>query len=305
LCIGVDLIITRQTFPERWMRATMALGLIGGVLLVAGMADFRLTRRARRARDETLSFVQRQIYKSWWLLLAMGVLLNFGMVFFGGGYMAFSMWMVLVGMGLFFHGLFSRQNLEWGGVLLIAVAVTPLALRMPHEAMRWLAAAAFGIGVPVMGLLFDANAPAAVSARLLRAGLWLVAVTAPAALAYYLVTTALAPSAPHVSLDAFRNSAILPQRQVVTLPAGTRIPLAVRLRGDMIEEVELTIPLVLSRSLDIGMRDARPDGRFRIDAGDWKSRAYDFRIRDVKIDAALSPATGPSASAEMRLSGNK
>jgi hypothetical protein len=305
LCIGVDFIITHERFPERAARAAMALGLIGGVLLAAGLLDFRLTRRLREARDETLSFVQRQIYKSWWLLLAMGVLLNYGMVFFGGGYMTFSMWMVLVGMGLFFHGLFSRQAVEWGGVLMIGTAVAALALRLPHEFMRWLAAAAFGIGVPLMGVLFDADAPGAVSVRLLRAGLWLVAVAAPAALAYFLVTTALAPNAPQVSLDKFRDSAIVPQRQVVTLPAGTRVPLAVRLRGDMIDEVELTIPLVLTRPVDIGMRDGRPDGRFRIADGDWKSRRYDFRLRNVHIDAALSPVTGPSASAELRLSGNK
>jgi len=61
LCVLGDLLITHDRFPERWQRAVAVIGLLGSVLLSAGFLDYRMTRRLRQVRDETLSFVQGQM----------------------------------------------------------------------------------------------------------------------------------------------------------------------------------------------------------------------------------------------------
>lgn len=123
LCVIGEMLINHQTLPERWHRAVAVVVLLGSVIFSACWLDFRKTRALRRSRNETVSFVQGQVYKLWWLLLGMGVLLNFAMVFFGGGYMSYTIWIVLIGLGLYVYGLFSEQALEWGGALLITLAI--------------------------------------------------------------------------------------------------------------------------------------------------------------------------------------
>jgi hypothetical protein len=308
LCIVGDMLITHERFPLRWQRALAVLLLLGGVLTSAGVLEFRWTRGLRQSRDESLSFVHFQIYKAWWLLLGMGVLLNFGMVFFGGGYMSYGIWMAIVGLGLFIHGLFSEQALEWGGALIVLIGIGALVLNLPHDSMRWLAASVFGLGLPLLTLAFSGNKHAPFGRRGLQSLAWLLAVVAPLALASQFAPVTGGPDVTPISLGTYMSARgpVADGVQVVRLPAGTPVPLQLRLRGDMIEgTAEVSVPLVLSRPMEVVMVDGKPDGRYRVADGAWRERRYHFRVRDVKLAGQLTAASGPLVSVEARLAGNR
>jgi hypothetical protein len=83
-------------------------------------------------------FVQAQITKVWWLLIGMGVLFSFAASVSGGAaMMVFGIWLLLVGLGLglYIHGLFSDQMLEWAGALVIALGETPAGNLCPRPAV--------------------------------------------------------------------------------------------------------------------------------------------------------------------------
>ncbi len=79
LILVVRLIFTPERFPETLQRVLASNLFIAALLTAVGVIDLRLTRRARRQRDETLSFVQVQLTKIWWLLVGLIVLINLGM----------------------------------------------------------------------------------------------------------------------------------------------------------------------------------------------------------------------------------
>lgn len=150
-----DVLFTPEQIPETAVRAVVWLGFIVLVLGGACAVDWRLTERVKAARDETWSFIHRQVVKLVWLLLAVGSLFTFGTFFFGGAYMLCSVWLALIGLALYVHGLFSEEILEWAGGILIAIAVTGLGAGLPFETMKWIAMSAFGLGLPLLGLLLD------------------------------------------------------------------------------------------------------------------------------------------------------
>src|SRR6185295_3361336 len=115
LCLATEHVITPERFPVHWQRSVALLLFLGIVLSGVAIADFWYTRYRIEARDESLPFVQAQVTKIWWLLIGMGVLFTFASSFFGGGQMVFVIWLVLFGLGIYVHGLFSEQILEWAG----------------------------------------------------------------------------------------------------------------------------------------------------------------------------------------------
>jgi hypothetical protein len=140
-------------FPVVWQRASVELVLIAVVIALVVALDVGITRRLRRRRDETLPFIQRQIGKVWLMLMGLGVMVTFGMHFHGGGAMVYVFWLLLLGIGLFTHGLFSEQILGWSGGVVILLGVGALALRFPTEGTHWLAIVVFGVGLPALGFL--------------------------------------------------------------------------------------------------------------------------------------------------------
>ena len=77
------------------------------------------------------------------------------MIFYGGGYMVCAVWLVFLGVSLYLHGLFSEELLEWAGLLTIALGIVSLLARLPYDSMRWVAAAVFGLGLPMLSLMLD------------------------------------------------------------------------------------------------------------------------------------------------------
>ena len=93
-----------------WMLVAAQNLFVGSVLFAVGLLDFRLTRDKRRQRNESLSYVQRQVTKIWWLLIALIVVVNAGANYFGGDHLFLGIAIVLAGIAVFINGLFSGKN---------------------------------------------------------------------------------------------------------------------------------------------------------------------------------------------------
>jgi hypothetical protein len=303
LILTVRTWLTAEQFPVVWQRALATSLLISAVLTVIGVVDLRLTRRARRLRDETLSFVQLQLTKVWWLLAGMVVLINLGMHFFGGGYMFFGIVFALMGIAFYVHGLFSQQMLTWIGMLLVGLGLGSVALKLPYVVMEWLAVFVFGIGFPLLAVVLHyAPANAGMARRLGAAGGWLLLVLVPTAAAYHLDRDPAPPEGPSVSLADYRHGAS-GDPQVVHLPAGTEVPLEIRVTGDVLDGVgAVVLPVRLSRALEVAVHDGSPDGRFRVGAEPWKKALYNYRVRDLNLRSTLTRERGPEVKVTLYIS---
>jgi hypothetical protein len=306
LILAVNPIFTPERFPVVWQRSAVANLFIAAVLTGIGVWDFRLTRRARRMRDETLSFVQLQLTKVWWLLIGLIVAINVGMNFFGGGYMFYGLLLAIMGLAFYIHGLFSEQMLSWIGVLLIAMGLGSIALKLPFPLIEWLSVFVFGLGFPVLAFALNHAALHTTLAR--RSGLaalWLSLVIAPTAFAYQLDRYTATPAWPMVPLDRFltQSPTEAEREQVVRLPSGTIIPLHIEVTSDVLEGINtVTLPMKLSRPMQVAIHQGKPDGRFRVDSSDWKKTMYNYRIQDINITSTLARETGPQVSLKLRIS---
>jgi len=91
--------------------------------------------------------------------------------------------------------------------------------------------------------------------------------------------------------------------EVVTLTAGSTVPVEIELTGDVLEGLNVTsLPVLLSRKIDIVLTDGKPDGRFRVADGRWKSRIYNYRIQDFNLTTALDRKQGPKVNLKLRIS---
>ena len=302
LCLATEHIITPARFPEHWVRAVALLCFLALVLSGVALADYQYTRYRFSTRDESLPFAQAQITKVWWLLVSMGILFNFATAFFGGGYMVFVIWMVLLGLGIYVHGLFSEQILEWAGIMMILLGVGALATSASYPTMQWLAASAFGLGFPLLGAMLDLGKSKSVWVRTLQSALWLAVVLCPPLIAGHLRGLQDAPGTAAMSLESFRRLAGPQGTTVVVFPAGSRVPLSIHVGGDILEDgADTILPLILSKPLEVVLIDGKPDGRFRVAGGTWKRRLYDMRIENVQFDGTLTPSAGPAASLKLDL----
>ena len=292
LALGTDLVITPQRFPDPWQLALAVLLFLGLTLSAVAMLDIFYTRQTISARNESFSFVHAQITKVWWLLMGLGVLLTFGMMLFGGGYMVFAVWLALFGLGLYVHGLFSEQILEWVGALMIALGVGAVGLTAPPEMTKWLAASVFGLGMPVLSLMLDRGSNKTITKRLGQTAMWLALVLAPPVLALQFFDIHPPPRAPTVPLLQFMRQHDVPKMQVVSIPAGTSIPIKLNLSGNIFREATYTsATLVLARPIEVVLENGEPDGRYRVASGQW-GRAPGL-LRVTQLGTRLTTTEGP------------
>jgi hypothetical protein len=304
LILVVDQIFTPGRFPEVWARSLAANSLIATVLIAIGILDFRLTRRARRKRDESLSFVQLQVIKIWWLLVGLIVVINIGMNFFGGGYMFYGIVLAIMGLAFYINGLFSQAMLSWIGALLIVLGLASVALVLPFALTKWLAAAAFGLGFPLLAMILPRTESATPTRRVLFALAWLAVVLAPGAAVYAWERTTAMPHVPVLSLADFRSGAGAEgDLQIVRLPAGTKIPVRVELSGDVLQtDKTAVLPMSLAVPIEIAVRDEKPDGRFRVGEDKWKHRLYNLHVRASDLSSSLTRDAGPMVQIKVSVS---
>lgn len=262
---ATEYLITAERFPDLTQRAVVLLVWL--TVWLGGMAwlDHRLTHRARLARDETLPFAQAQITRAWWMLLGMGTLGSFAMFFYGGGGMIYALWIVLLGLGIYLFGLFSRPLIEWIGLATILLGVVGLAAGLPYGTTHWLAASCFAIGMPLAGWLNTRFGEKGTLSGFLALGLWLlVVVTPPLLLTRFSITTV--PTAAPAGMGA----AIAAGEQVLSLPAGSHIPLRVDLDSPLMSvSPQASLDMTLLQNVEVALQDGKPDGRYRLGDGQW------------------------------------
>ena len=286
LSLTLDHLLTPERFPENWLRHLALLFVLTVVLSGVALADYGLTRHRLQESDESMSFTQAQITKVWWLLIGMGVLFSFASGLYGGGAMTYGIWLLLTGIGLYVHGLFSDKVLEWAGALIIALGAAALVLHVGHLPAKWLAASVFGIGMPALTLILDRGVERPVSARFVRLGLWLCAVLLAPVIGYYGFDRTVAPVG----------------EQVLEFPAGTVVPLKVRMKSDALQvEREAHLPMTLALPLRVSMNGGKPDGRFQLQGQDWKRFPYDVKIRVDGFSAELEPGKSPAVIVDMQV----
>jgi hypothetical protein len=294
LCAFTDPVLT--SIASGTLRAFALLLWLSFWLGSAAVLDHTLTRRVRRLRDETLPFAQAQITRAWWLLFGLGILGTVATLFFGGGLMIYSLWLVLLGMGVFLFGLFSRALIEWIGVATILLGVAALAAGLPYMGMRWLTASCFAIGLPLAGKLSLATDGRPLPVRLAALGLWLGAVL----LSAWLMSTLSglgrsAPAESPVALNAFHPRS---GEQLVLLPAGSRA--LVRLDLDspyLAASPAATLPVTVTQPILLSTRDGQPDGRYRLAGAHWQSLS-DGLLR-LQIDSVRVALQGQTAELQV------
>jgi hypothetical protein len=306
LILVATAIFTPERFPVTWLRAVATTAFISAVLAGVAYFDFYLIRRRRDLRDESISFVQLQMTKVWWLLVGLIVLINLGMHFFGGGYMFYSLVLILMGLALYIHGLFSKQMLTLAGLMMILLGLASMSLRLPFPVIEWLTICVFGLGWPLLGLSLNMSAlNSSLKNRLLFSLGWLCLVCMPVIAIYQAGTLEAKPDALPTPLATYlqRGEQTGMREQVVTLAAGSSVPLNVELSGDVLDGVNATtLPMLLSQQLDIVLTDGKPDGRFRVANGPWKKYTYNYRIRDFSLSSTLDPKQGSQVKLKLHIS---
>lgn len=257
LCAFTDLAINPLRFPDTGQRAVALLLWLAAWIATLAWFDHRLTRRARHERQEVLPFAQAQVTRAWWMLQALGILGSFAMFFHGGGSMVYALWTVLLGLGIFVFGLFSRPLIEWIGLAAILLGIVGLSSGLSMNGARWLTASSFAIGLPFAGWLTARSDDGRPVQRALAVALWLAAVVTPAlAAARWLPTTA--PPGPPTA--------------ILTLAAGSVVPLHLDADSALIDiPAGASLPLRIARAVEIALTDGQPDGRYRFAGGPWHS----------------------------------
>jgi hypothetical protein len=298
LIIIMRLLYPPEDFSIKWHRTLVVNAISITVLVAIAIWDVRLTRRSREARDETISFVQIQLTKVWWSIVALIILIQIGMSFFGGGYLFFAILLSLLGLAFYIHGLFSQQLLSWAGSIMIFLGLACIALRLPIATQEWLTVMVLGIGFPSLGYLIQ-NPQHNRNVRYRVAGftVWLLLIILPAVAVDRWQRDYKVPDVPVISLaDYQRNANDDNATKIVRLPTGTVIPLEVTVNGSILENGNSTVvPLQLSESLDVILKDNKPTGLYRVSGDQWHDRRYAYRIRDVDISSLVSHREGPIA----------
>jgi hypothetical protein len=268
LCAFTDFFINGDNFPDNTQRAIAVFLWLAAWLGGMSWLDHHLTHKARLAREETLPFAQAQVTRAWWMLLAIGTLATFAMFFHGGGIMVSALWTVLLGLGMFVFGLFSRPLVEWIGLATILLGIAGLAAGLPFSAARWLTASVFAIGLPFAGWLAARSDDRRIGQRMGQVALWLAAVIVPALTLARFVPTAVPPT---------------PATATLRLPAGSMVPLYFDMESPLLGIAPTdALPMRITRDTEVALTDGQPDGRYRFDGGDW--HAVKDGVLTLRID---------------------
>lgn len=288
-------IFTPEQIPDLQQRALSWLALLATVIGTIVTVDWHWTRKIKATRDETWSFIHRQVLKVMWLLLALATLATFAMFFYGGGYMVCSVWLIFAGLGLYVHGLFSEELLEWGGGLMIAIGIVSLVAGLPYESLRWLAASVFALGLPLFALLLDRGRHRPAYVRLLQICGWLAAVVVLPLLIEQQSHLRTLPDGPLLTLAAFRANPPADGTAIVTLPAGTPIPVEVELAGDLFAggERQTRMPLILQQPVELLLQHGKLTGDVRFPGEGWQNSRRARWVTIPWIRAELTPEHGP------------
>ena len=287
-------ILTSNQLPDLTQRAIAWLVLLTVMLVTVATVDWFWTRKIKATRDEAWSFIHRQVLKIWWLMMGLAALTTFAMFFYGGGYMVCAVWLVFLGISLYVHGLFSEELLEWAGIMTILIGIASLLAKLPYETMRWVAAAVFGLGLPLLAFMLDRGLHRPLAIRLLQITGWLTAVLiAPVWLEHRAHNYQL-PDYPAIPLADYLAKTPAGEA-VITLPAGTSIPVEIDVSGDIFSSGDkpTLLPLTLDHRIELLVRDGQLTGDVRFPGENWQQSRQVHLISIPWIKAELTPERGP------------
>ena len=235
LILITDLLFNPQTFAVRWQLIMFQTIFISIVLFFAGAWDLKLTRKVRQQRDESISFIQLQLTKVWWFFVALIVLLNVGMNFFGGGYMFYGLTIALIGMAFYIHGLFSTQMLKWVGLMFILIGLVSVALNLHFLATKWLAAGVFGLGLPMLAFILEKpKTHSSLFKRIILSVVWFGIVIFPSMLAFKSEATFDPIGLTKRNFSEYKalNVEMAREKQILHFAEGTEIPVNINMEGN-------------------------------------------------------------------------
>lgn len=298
LILIVNRLFTPEYFTVHWQQVLFSNLFVACALVLVAILDFYLTHRKREDRDETLSFVQLQLIKLWWLFIVLIVLINIGMNFYGGGYLFYPIVLALLGMALYAQGLFSQQMLSWIGACLILLGLGSIVLGITQLQQEWLTMSALGIGFTL--LAWWINFPACCSGEIKRALLsvaWLLIVILPVATASWLNQDKSLDDLPVIPLDTYRELNINKnERQIVRIPAGTTLPLYIEITGNLLQQASSgSLQLMLAQDIDVVVAGEKTEGLVRVASGNWNNNRNPYRIRKFELSSSLNRHNGPEA----------
>ena len=292
-----DFILTPEQIPDLKMRAVAWLILLAFVLGCVAITDWHLTKKVKATRDEVWSFIHRQIIKVWWLLMSIGILMTFAVFFFGGGYMVNAAWIILVGLGLFIHGLFSDEMLEWAGGALLILGIICLAFKLPFQQIKWIAASVFGIGMPLLSIMLTLQKAAWQKPMYIVA--WLLAVVLTPLITLHLLNDS-APNVPTVSLADYQKNPLATKSQIVVIPENTTIPVNIELTGDLFKNnPKLVLPMQLRKSIEIVMVNGKPTRKARFATSSWADANEAGWLHIPWVKAGMSSNNTPEVSTSL------
>jgi len=293
-------ILTPAQIPDVTQRALAWLALLAAVLIATATVDWRWTRSVKETRDEAWSFIHRQVLKVWWLMMGLAALATFATFFYGGGYMVCAVWLVFLGLSLYVHGLFSEELLEWAGLLTMLIGISSLFAKLPFETMRWVAAAVFGIGLPLLAAMLDRGRHRPSYVRLLQMLGWLGAVLiVPIWLEQRTHEQAL-PEMAAQPLSEFLSGTRYGAETIVALPAGTRVPVEIEIGGDLFSSDEKAVlSLTLAHPIEVLLRDGKLTGDTRFPGESWKQSRQTRWISIPWVKAELTPERGPLVTSNL------
>jgi hypothetical protein len=285
-----------------WLGSLAEHVVIVAIVLAVLVVDYRLTRAARRRRDETLSLVQQRVTRMAWLLVGLAVLMSvFGAVQIGGARYVLGLDVVLAGIVLYSVGLFSDSWWRWTGVLLLCLGAIFMLFVPASTTLRWLTACTFAVGFPLIQFLSSWAGSAA--RRVAAVALVLAAILASgaAATAVHYRTSVSGDGLPTYTLAALAVER--PQGEyVVALPAGTQIPIDLRLGGDLFRApADAAWRMELAQPLHVVLHDGRVTGRYRLGDGPWFQASEALRVKRFLRSTRFEPDTGLSARRELVL----
>lgn len=294
-------ILTPAQLPDLSQRALAWLCLIGVTMVSIAVIDWQWTREVKAVRDETWSFIHRQVLKVLWLLMGLATLSTFAMFFYGGGYMTCAVWLIFAGIGLYVHGLFSEELLEWSGGMMVLVGILSLVSGLPYETMRWIAASVFGLGLPAVAMMLDRGRHRPARFRMAQMLAWLLAFVILPFVIEQTANQSKLPEGPVLSLADVQSGLAASGEHIVALPAGTPIPVMLELGGDIFagQNTPAILPLTLQQPVEVLMRDGQLSGDARLAGETWQSYRRSRWISIPWVKAELTQATGPRVTGSL------
>ncbi|MDP3654749.1 MAG: hypothetical protein Q8R67_24080 [Rhodoferax sp.] len=283
------------------LQAMVAMVWLGCGMGLTGYLDWRANQAAAQQAEETLPFVHVQVSKVWWLLLAAGVLYTGSTFFFGGSYQTYMVWLALVGLGLFLHGLFSQELVEWAGGAIFLLALLVLISGLPLSWHRPLVISTAGLGLPLLGGMLHRQIPAVPHLGRLMAGVaGLLAASVLPAMAFvqWNQLQGLPQDIPvytQKSLLALGDDpARWPHYVALHVQAGTPIELQLDIQGSVLQAAKdgAHLTYTVAQDLDFLLIDGKLSHHVRRAGQDWQDAAGWLRITQLDMTPDLSQASG-------------